>query len=197
MLCIAFVVVAVSAVGQNMPERSLVRKGNRQFDKGNYKQSVERYTKALEVAPQSFEAAYNLSNALYKTEQFDKAEQLAKGAAADSLRADVERAEAFYNLGNAQFKQKKYKEALESYKQSLRMNPSDKEAKFNYAYTKRLLDQNKDDQKKDQNKDKNKDKDQQKQDQDKDQQKQDQNKDQDKDQKQDQNKDKNEQQQPQ
>ena len=75
-------------------------------------------------------------------------------AAADSLRADTERAEAFYNLGNAQFKQQKYQEALESYKQSLRLNPSDMEAKYNYAYTKRLLDQNKD-QNQDQNKDQN------------------------------------------
>ena len=53
---------------------------------------------------------------------------------------DDERAQAFYNLGNAQFKQQKYKEALESYKQSLRLNPSDQEAKYNYAYTKRLID---------------------------------------------------------
>ena len=82
-------------------------------------------------------------------------------------------AEAFYNLGNAQFKQQKYKEALESYKQSLRLNPSDMEAKYNYAYTKRLLDENKDgggggnddkDQNKDQNQ-QNKDRNQQNQDQ--------------------------------
>ena len=62
-------------------------------------------------------------------------------AAADTLRTDDERAQAFYNLGNAQFKQQKYKEALESYKQSLRLNPSDQEAKYNYAYTKRLIDE--------------------------------------------------------
>ena len=75
-------------------------------------------------------------------------------AAADSLRTDEERAEAFYNLGNAQFKQQKYKEALESYKNSLRMNPADQEAKYNYAYTKRLLQkQQNEDQNKDQNKD--------------------------------------------
>ena len=91
------------------------------------------------------------------------AEQTMQQAAADSLRADTERAEAFYNLGNAQFKQQKYQEALESYKQSLRLNPSDMEAKYNYAYTKRLLDENKDggggggDQNKDQNQDQNKD----------------------------------------
>ena len=75
-------------------------------------------------------------------------------AAADTLRTDDERAQAFYNLGNAQFKQQKYKEALESYKQSLRLNPSDQEAKYNYAYTKRLLQkQQNEDQNKDQNKD--------------------------------------------
>ena len=103
-----------------------------------------RYERALEAAPESFEATYNLGNALYKAERFDKAEQTMRKAAADSLRADGERAEAFYNLGNAQFKQQKYKEALESYKQSLRLNPADQQAKYNYAYTKRLLDDNKD-----------------------------------------------------
>ena len=72
------------------------------------------------------------------------AEQTMRRAAADSLRTDGERAEAFYNLGNAQFKQQKYKEALESYKQSLRLNPADQQAKYNYAYTKRLIDDNED-----------------------------------------------------
>ena len=95
----------------------------------------------MEAAPESFEARYNLGNALYKAERFDKAEQTMRQAAADTLRTDDERAQAFYNLGNAQFKQQKYKEALESYKQSLRLNPSDQEAKYNYAYTKRLIDE--------------------------------------------------------
>lgn len=165
-IILLFAITGVSA--QQMPERSLVRKGNRQFDKGNYEQSIERYTKALETVPQSFEAGYNLGNALYKVERYDKAEQTIRGAAADSLRADEERAEAFYNLGNAQFKQEQYKEALESYKQSLRLNPTDQQAKYNYAYTKRLLDQNKDDQEQEKDKDKEqekKDQEQQKQDQ--------------------------------
>ena len=94
----------------------------------------------MEFAPDWFEACYNFFNAIYKAERFDKAEQTMRQAAADSLRTDDERAQAFYNLGNAQFKQQKYKEALESYKQSLRLNPSDQEAKYNYAYTKRLID---------------------------------------------------------
>ena len=139
-LLLLFTAAAVQA--QRLPERSLVRKGTRQYNKGNYEQAIGRYEEALKAAPGQFEATYDLGNALYKAERFDRAEQTMMQAAADSLRSDTERAEAFYNLGNAQFKQQKYKEALESYKQSLRLNPGDMEAKYNYAYTKRLLDQN-------------------------------------------------------
>ena len=141
-LLLLFTAAAVQA--QRLPERSLVRKGTRQYNKGNYEQAIGRYEEALKAAPGQFEATYDLGNALYKAERFDRAEQTMMQAAADSLRSDTERAEAFYNLGNAQFKQQKYKEALESYKQSLRLNPGDMEAKYNYAYTKRLLDQNQD-----------------------------------------------------
>ena len=150
-----------SASAQKYPERSLVRKGNRDFAKERYDRSIERYTQALEAAPENFEAAYNLGGALYRTEKYEEAAKTLERIAADSTRTDQERAEAFYNLGNAQFKQEKYPEALESYKNSLRMNPADQEAKYNYAYTKRLLDENKDggggggDQNKDQNKDQN------------------------------------------
>lgn len=129
-----------TASAQRMPERKAVRSGNRQFDKGNYEKSIERYGRALNFAPASFEAAYDLGNALYKAERFDQAEQTLRQAAADTLRSETERAETFFNLGNAQFRQQKYKEALESYKQSLRLNPLDMEAKYNYAYTKKLLD---------------------------------------------------------
>ena len=152
-----------SASAQKYPERSLVRKGNRDFAKERYDRSIERYTKALEAAPENFEAAYDLGGALYRTEKYEEAAKTLERIAADSTRTDQERAEAFYNLGNAQFKQEKYPEALESYKNSLRMNPADQEAKYNYAYTKRLLDENKagggggGDQNKDQNQDQNKD----------------------------------------
>ena len=143
-----------SASAQKYPERSLVRKGNRDFAKERYDRSIERYTQALEAAPENFEAAYNLGGALYRTEKYEEAAKMLERIAADSTRTDQERAEAFYNLGNAQFKQEKYPEALESYKNSLRMNPADQEAKYNYAYTKRLLQkQQNEDQNKDQNKD--------------------------------------------
>lgn len=166
LLSILLLFAIAGAQAQNLPERSLVRKGNRQYHKGAYEEAIARYEQALKAAPGQFEATYDLGNALYKAERFDRAEQVMQQAAADSLRSDEERAEAFYNLGNARFKQQKYKEALESYKNSLRLNPSDMEAKYNYAYTKRLLDENENggggndqqDQNKDQNKDQQQDK---------------------------------------
>lgn len=156
---------ALGASAQQMPERSAVRKGNRKYDKGAYEEAIGRYEEALRLAPGNFEATYDLGNALYRAERYDKATEALRQAAADTLRSDAERAHAFYNLGNALFKQQKLQETLESYKQSLRLNPSDEEAKYNYAYTKRLLDQNKNDgggnDDKDQNKDQQQNQDQQ------------------------------------
>ena len=145
LLTILFLFAALTASAQRMPERREVRRGNRLYNRGDYTTAVERYARALLYDPGSFEAAYNLGNALYKSEWFDKAEEMMTRAAADSLRTDAERAEAFYNLGNAQFQQQKYKEALESYRRSLLLNPDDMEAKYNFAYTKKLLEQQQDD----------------------------------------------------
>ena len=158
--------VATGATAQRMPERAQVRKGTREYHKGNYEEAIKRYGTALTLAPGQFEATYDLGNALYKAEMYDRAEQTMMQAAADTLRSDAERAEAWYNLGNARFKQQKYQEALESYRQSLRLNPDDMEAKYNYAYTKRLLDDDKDgggggDDDKNQDKDQNQDQQQQ------------------------------------
>ena len=141
-LLVAVLLTAGTVSAQRMPERSAVRRGNRQFNKGHYEASIDRYVQALTHAPGSFEATYDLGNALYEAERYDQAEQTLVQAAADTLRTESERAEAFYNLGNAQFRQQKYREALESYKQSLRLNPADREAKYNYAYTKKLLENN-------------------------------------------------------
>lgn len=154
LIAVFALLASVSATAQRMPERHLVRKGNRQFDKKLYDKSIESYTRATEAAPTSFEAAFNLANAQLRAERYDAAEKGLARLAADSTLCAADRADAAYNLGNAQFAQKKLKEALGSYRQAMRLNPDDKEAKFNYAYTKRLLEQQEQNQNKD---DKNKD----------------------------------------
>ena len=46
--------VFCEAMCQSMPERRLVRKGNRQYEKGNYDASLENYNRALQQDPNCF-----------------------------------------------------------------------------------------------------------------------------------------------
>ena len=187
-LHIIFTVLALLCVttlsAQKMPERGLVRKGNRLFDKERYTQSADAYQHALNHDSTSFEARYNLGNTMIRRAMADttayadpqssaakmsqgfisQAEGLLQAAAADSLRTADERADAFYNLGNSQFIQQKLQEALKSYRQSLVLRPDDMEAKYNYALTKKLLEQQQQqqqDQQDQQNNDQNQDQNQQ------------------------------------
>jgi hypothetical protein len=169
--------ISATALAQNMPERGLVRKGNRLFDKERYTQSADAYQHALNHDSTSFEARYNLGNTMIRRAMADttayadpqssaakmsqgfisQAECLLQAAAADSLRTADERADAFYNLGNSQFIQQKLQEALKSYRQSLVLRPDDMEAKYNYALTKKLLEQQQQQQQDQQNNDQNQD----------------------------------------
>ncbi|MFI3320582.1 MAG: tetratricopeptide repeat protein [Rikenellaceae bacterium] len=157
--------VATVATAQNLPERGEVRKGNRAFEAGDFVKAAECYAKAAAYAPQSFEANYNYSNGLQKSEEFAKSEEVMAKIVADTLLSRADRADGFFNLGNSQFHQQKYKEALESYKSSMRLNPTDTTAKYNYAYTKRLLEDQQNQQDQDQNQDQNEDNKDQNQDQ--------------------------------
>ena len=141
---------------QQMKERGLVRKGNRQFKREQFEKSVDSYQRALQHDSTSFEAKYDLASALYRTERYEKAEKTLLGIVNDTTRTELERGEVAYNLGNTQFAQQKYKEALSSYRQAMRCNPNDEDAKFNYAFTKRLI-QQQEQQQQQQNQDQNQD----------------------------------------
>lgn len=152
-LCaLATVFAGGDAYAQLMPERRLIRKGNRDYEKGDYAESEVDYLRAKEKSPQSFEANFNLGNSYYKQGRFEEAAAAYSKPAPLGMSAKGA-AQSFYNAGNALFRQQKLEEALESYKQSLRLNPYDMEAKFNLAYVKKLLEkdqqQNQDDQNQD------------------------------------------------
>ena len=140
---------------QQMKERGLVRRGNREFKREKFEKSVDSYQEALKHDPNSFEAKYDLASALYRTERYEKAEKTLQAIVNDSTRTELERGEVAYNLGNTQFAQQKYKEALSSYRHAMRCNPADEDAKFNYAFTKRLIQQQ--EQQQQQNQDQNQD----------------------------------------
>ena len=160
MAIVVLLLVCGEVSAQQMRERGLVRKGNREFKREQFEKSVDSYQRALQHDSTCFEAKYDLASALYRTERYDKAEKTLLSIVGDSTRTELERGEVAYNLGNTQFAQQKYKEALSSYRQAMRCNPNDEDAKFNYAFTKRLIqqqEQQQQQQNQDQNQDQNKD----------------------------------------
>jgi len=184
-------------------DRREVRKGNREFKKENYKEADIEYRKALVKDSLSMAANYNLAGNLFRQEEFEQAskvlDRIKEVAPSSEYAADY-----YYNAGDVAIASKDWQAAVDALKQSLLRNPGDLDAKENYIYAKKMLenqqqqqqqqqnqnqDQNQQDQNKDQNQDQNKDQNQDKQDQNKDQ-NQDQNKDQNQD-KQDQNQDQN------
>ena len=134
--------VTTDAQAQKWPERSRVRRGNRAYERLDYDRAEERYREAQQLSDTCFEATFNLGDALYKQQKFDEAEKVFTALAADSTRNNLDRAHSYYNLGNSLFQQKKYQEALAAYKRSLRLNPADLETKYNYAYTKKYIEDN-------------------------------------------------------
>lgn len=133
--------------GQMFPERRHVRQGNREYERENYVEAEADYMGALSKNPASYEGNFNLANSLYKQGRFEEAEQRF-GQLGQVPYLPEQWAQTFYNQGNAQVSQyqdtydkEKLKEALEAYKQSLRINPDDREAKFNLAYVQKLLEE--------------------------------------------------------
>ena len=166
-------------------ERKAIREGNRLYKEGRFLDAAREYDKALKANPASMEALFNMGLTQVKrsaTAQGDSLKATFLQAAATSFEkvgADAARkpllaSKAFYNLGNMAFNKEDYGQAIQLYKQSLRLNPNDENARKNLRIA-QLKKQDKDDNK--DNKDQDKNQDQQNQDQ-----QQDQNKDQNKDQ---------------
>ncbi len=157
-ICMAIVAAEMfglsDAGAQYLPERRAVRKGNRQFDRQNYKNSIDRYISALDADSTCYEALYNLGNAYYQANlhrdknpnnsfHWSDADSIFTRIGRDTLMSAERRAEALRNLGESQLTQQRFEEALASFKESLKLNPSDRETKYNYILAKRIVDQQK------------------------------------------------------
>ncbi|MDE6139355.1 MAG: tetratricopeptide repeat protein [Alistipes sp.] len=165
-ICIAMLALelagAIDAGAQYLPERREVRKGNRQFDRQNYKNSIDRYINALDADSTCYEALYNLGNAYYQANlhrdrnpnnsfHWSDADSIFTRIGRDTLMPAERRAEALRNLGESQLTQQRFEEALASFKESLKLNPADRETKYNYILAKRIVDQQKQNQDQNQN----------------------------------------------
>lgn len=176
----ALLMLLCSCILNAQAEKKYLRKGNREYEKGDYSKSEISYRRALDKNKESADAVFNAGDALYKQGKYEDAvKQFSENY--DKNESKGKKAASLYNLGNSLLKANKLQESIDAYKASLKLNPESREAKYNLAYAQDMLVQQQQQQQKDQDK-----KDQDKKDQDK---KDQQNKDQNKDNK-DQNKDK-------
>ena len=156
----------------------------------SFTEAEVRYKKAIKTKDEKYlEAEFNLGDALFKQGRYEDARQKFESIIEDPKTPPTIKGYAHFNIGNAHLQEfaqdpqenkDKIDESIESYKQALRMNPKDANARFNLEFARNLKqkqqqqqqqqqqdqDQNKEekeDQKQDQNKDKeqeqNKDKD--------------------------------------
>ena len=149
-------------------ERNYLRSGNDNFDKERYAEAEVDYRKALQANPASDVARFNLATALLvqggdstgkddpnnpvnqAVQLLDTLSQYAGSALVKSL--------ACYDLGNLSYIAQQYPQAIECYKNALRINPDFDAARDNLRLAqlkKQQQDQNKN-QNQDQDQDKNK-----------------------------------------
>ena len=147
-------------------DKSEVRKGNREYRKGEFKEAEIDYRRALVKDSLSFAANYNLACDLYRQEQYDEAGNYMKKIA-DQAAASTRESDYYYNLGDIALAKQDYKGAVDAFEKALLLNPGDMDAKENYVYAKMMLQnqQNQDNQD-NQNQDQNQDQDDQNQNQD-------------------------------
>ena len=160
---VALLLVALTASAQT--DRQYIREGNKQFRLGQYDKAEVSYRKAVEKNPKNPQAAYNLGNALMAQKKDSAAVQQFEQSArmeANPLRKSA----AYHNMGVICQTHKMYDDAIEAYKNSLRLNPNDDETRYNLVLCKHLKKKQDDKQKQNQqNKDDQKNKDDKKDDQ--------------------------------
>ena len=146
----ALVLAGTARVSAQESDRRDVRRGNREFRDGNYREAAVEYQKALLRDSTSFAASYNLANALYRMENWQEArsvlDSVSKAAEVSGHASDY-----WYNSGNTAASLKDWQAAVDAYKESLLRNPGDLEAKENYIYAKEMLENQQNQQQDDRN----------------------------------------------
>ncbi len=121
-------------------EREHIRKGNKLYKENRFADAEVEYRKAIEVNPNSQIGNYNLAlsliqqgganNAEQENNPLQQASELLMSVGRNSVNADL-RSKAFYNLGNLAYIAEQYDQSIECYKNALRNNPDDDQARDN------------------------------------------------------------------
>lgn len=127
-----FITVVILISGQLKAQEinEILMQGNEYYKKADYKAASGVYEKSLELDKNNITGRFNLANAQYKQNQFDNAASnyltILKNTTDPSILAKT-----WYNLGNSFVQQKKIQDAINAYRQSLLLDPTDNDAREN------------------------------------------------------------------
>ena len=150
---IVALLVASASFAQN--DRKYITQGNKLFRSGQFDKAEVAYRKAIEKNPRNPQAHYNLGNSLMAQKK-DSAAVQSFQKSTELETSKIRKAMAYHNMGVVCQQHKMYGEAIEAYKNSLRLNPKDDATRYNLELCKRQQRNQKNQDKQDQNKQKDK-----------------------------------------
>jgi Ca-activated chloride channel family protein len=126
---IIFVIALLVLTACGASAASYNNDGNEEFEADRFDEALDDYTAATLEDPDLAQPYYNAGNAFHRKGEVESAVAQIE----QSLRtADESLAQqAFYNLGNTYFGVEDWPSAIKAYKEALRLNPSDLDAKNN------------------------------------------------------------------
>lgn len=130
--------LSVNAAGQI--DKHDVRRGNRDYKKENYKDAEIEYRKAIVKDSLSVAANYNLAADLYRQNNSQEAQKVLDRIK-DVAPASENASDYYYNLGDIAIANQDWQTAVTAFEESLLRNPADLDAKENYIYAKKKLQQ--------------------------------------------------------
>jgi Ca-activated chloride channel family protein len=107
------------------------RKANEAFQRGDYEEAVQLYRQAIEQNPDDARLYFNLGNALSKLGSTEEAVEAYENFKSRSENVR-DQSLADYNKGRVHTDLEQYDEALNFYRDALRKNPNDQDARHNY-----------------------------------------------------------------
>jgi tetratricopeptide (TPR) repeat protein len=111
-------------------ENGAIREGNKLYHERQYEKALPAYQKAVEQNPKNLTARYNLANARFRTGNMPEAEK-SYDELIENTTENKYKEKGFYNKGVTLTKQQKLLESIDAYKNALKLDPTDEDARFN------------------------------------------------------------------
>jgi hypothetical protein len=161
--CFALIVLCANqSWSQDFKAKEALRTGNGHYEAGEYEKALDAYRQASAFDTTYAKAAYNLANAMYQQGNIEEALGLYEEAG-ELFTNKTDKARSHHNIGRsylqsglskiqamaatggqpsdqAQDPRPDLEAALSQFKEALILDPADQETRYNYSYTRKLLD---------------------------------------------------------